>query len=116
MVEIDALFERLDKDRDVDRIRLDIAGLIAKQLAQARESFGYWEKAHFAQAIAALAWNVNLGNRDTTSWLRLCLVNLELAHVPLAQRSEDYTPRNKQIDALTFDELMADIRKLGGRA
>lgn len=116
MSEIDTLFERLDTDRDVDRIRLDIANLIVNQMDHARASFGYWEKVHFAQAIAALAWNVNLGNRDTTSSLMLCMVNLELVHVPPDQRSEDYTPRNKQIEALTFEELMTDIQKLGGRA
>lgn len=116
MANIDALFERIDRDRDIDRLRLDIADAIAKGLVEKRDSFGYWEKAHFAQAIAALAQNVNIGDHDATSWLRLCLVNLELAYVPREKRSEDYTPRNKQVEALTFQDLMADIRKLGGKA
>ncbi|WP_296445589.1 hypothetical protein [Rhodoferax sp. UBA5149] len=114
MKEIDELVERLDSDSNVDGIRLDIADLIAKSLAQKREAFGYWEKAHLAHAIAVLAHNVHAGHRDSTSWLRLCLVSIESAYIPADKRSEDYTARNKQIDALTFDQLVDDIRKLGG--
>lgn len=113
MPDLDALFERIDKDSDVDGLRLAIAGAIGKGLEESQESFGYWEKAHFAQAIAALAWNLNVKDRDTTSWLRLSLVNLELAYTPRDKRSEDYLPRNKQIDVLTYEDLVADIRKLG---
>ena len=115
MTDIDELFERIDGGGDMDRLRLDIADAIVDGLEAAEESFSYWEKAHFAQAIAALAWNINLGDRDARSWLRLCLVNFELAQVPPEGRSEDYAPRNTQVDALTFAELMADVRRLGGR-
>jgi hypothetical protein len=58
MMEIDALFERLDHD-NVDLIRLDIVDLIGRCLNEKRESFGYWEKKHFAHAIAELARNVH---------------------------------------------------------
>ena len=116
MIDMDGLFERIDGAEDVDGLRLDIADAIAKGLFERRESLGYWEKAHFAQAIAALAQNVNIGHRDATAWLRLCLVNLELVYVPRGKRSEDYTPRSKQIEALTYDDLMGDIRRLGGTA
>lgn len=115
MQDLDALFERIDRDRDVDGLRLAIAEAIATGLRELRESFGYWEKVHFAQAIAALAWNVNAGDRDATSWLRLCLVDLELAYAPTDERSEDYAPRNQQIDALTYEDLLSDVRKLGAR-
>ena len=114
MKEIDELFERIDNDSDVDGIRRDIADLIGKSLTQKQEAFGYWEKAQFAHAIAALAHNVHAGHRDSTSWLRLCLVSIENACIPADERSEDYTARNKQIEALTFDQLMDDIRTLGG--
>jgi hypothetical protein len=115
MKEINEFFERLDKDKNVDGIRLDIANFIAKSLTQKRETFGYWENAQFAHAIAALAQNIYSGHRDSTSWLSLCLVSIENAHIPPDERSENYTARNKQIDALTFDQLMDDIRKLGAR-
>ena len=55
MIDMDGLFERIDGAEDVDGLRLDIADAIAKGLFERRESLGYWEKAHFAQAIAALA-------------------------------------------------------------
>lgn len=99
----------------MDRLRLDIADAIVDGLKASEDSFGYWEKAHFAQAIAALAWNIGIGDRDARSWLRLCLVNLELAAAPPEERSEDYAPRDTQVDALTFGELLADIQKLGGK-
>lgn len=115
MEEINELFERLDKDKNVDGIRLDIANLIAKSLIQKKEAFSYWEKAQFAHAIAALAQNIQ-GRQDSTSWLRLCLVSIENAHILPGERSEDYAARNKQIEALTFDQLMDDICKMGGHA
>ncbi len=115
MKEINELSERLNKDKNVDGIRLDIANLIAKSLTQKREAFGYWEKAQFAQAIDALAQNIHSENRDSTSWLRLCLVSIKKAHIPPDERSENYTARNKEIEAFTFNQLMDDIRKLGGR-
>lgn len=114
MKEVSDLFERLDKAEDIDGIRLDIANFIARTLAAKRETLGFWEKAQFAHAIAALAHNVYGASRDSTVWLRLCLVCIENAHTPPEKRSEDYTPRNKQIEALTFEQLMDDIRKLGG--
>jgi|GEM_PF-1481236 len=104
MREIKELFERLNKDKNVDGIRLDIANLIAKSLTQKREAFGYWEKAQFAQAIAALARNIHSGRRDSTSWLRLCLVSIKKAHIPPDERSEDYTASSKKIEAFTFDQ------------
>jgi hypothetical protein len=114
VADIDALFERIDKDPDLDRLRLDIADAIATALIAMRASLGYWEKAHLADAIAELAHNVSRGASDT-SWLRLCLVNLELAYVPKDKRSDDYTPRSKQLEALTFEDLMAHVRKLGAK-
>ena len=116
MKETDELFTRLDRDEDVDAIRRDIADLIAKSIEQKREAFGYWEKAQFAHAIAALAHNVQARQRDSKSWLRLSLVCIENAHAQPDARSEEYTARSRHVEALTFDQLMEDIRNLGGRA
>jgi len=117
MEEIDKLFDRIDKDPHVDQIRLDIADLIAKCLNSMRDSFGYWEKVHMANAIAWLVRNANASlqyqTAYTTSWLRLSLVNVEKALVPPDRRSADYMLRDQTLDALTFDHLLEDIRKLG---
>lgn len=116
MNEVNELFERLDNGKDVDGIRLDIANLIAQSLIQKQEAFGYWEKAQFSHAIDALAQNIHAGRRDSTSWLRLCLVSIKNAHTLPNNRSEDYTVRNKQIEAFTFDQLMDRVLALGGSA
>lgn len=106
MNEVDAILKRLNDQGDLGEIRLDIADLIADRLRQVRESLGYWEKAHFANAIAALSRNMNSRHQPTTSWLRHCLVNLKKALVPADQRNENYTPQNAQLDALTFEQLV----------
>lgn len=46
------------------------------------------------------------------SRLRLSLVSLKHALLPPDKRFEDYVPRNDQVDALSFDQLMDDIRGL----
>ncbi len=114
---IEEIFHRIaGGNDDVDRIRLDIANLIARRMDAVRESFGAWERLHFAQAIAALADNIAKGDRDSTAWLRLSLVALEKAGVPTAERSDQYPIRNDQVEALTFEALSKAIRKLGGYA
>ncbi len=116
MEQVDAILQRLNANEDLGGIRLDIADLIAEQLQRKRDSLGYWEKAHFAHAIAALGWNMNAEHQPTTAWLRLCLVDLEKALVPANQRNEHYTPRDEQLDALTYEQLIHAIEMLGGRA
>ena len=105
MREVDTILRKLDKGDDIAKVRNEIADLIGDRLRQVRASLGYWEKAHFANAIAALAWNIKSRHQPTASWLRLCLVNLEKALVPAAQRNENYTSRDHELDALTYDQL-----------
>jgi hypothetical protein len=116
MEQVDAIFRRLNANEDLGGIRLDIANLIAEQLERKRDSLGYWEKAHFAHAIAALGWNMKAQHQPTPAWLRLCLVDLEKALVPADQRNEHYTPRDEQLDSLTYDQLRRAIEMLGGQA
>ena len=119
MEEIDKLFERIDQGQNVDQIRIDIADLIGKSLYSMCDSFGYWEKVHMANAIGLLAWNINASlqhpSANATFWLRLSLVNGEKAFVPHDQRSENGTHVNGRLDAITFDQLLADIISLGAK-
>ncbi|MEX3896371.1 hypothetical protein [Paraburkholderia sp. BR10954] len=115
MDEIEALAARVDYDPDVDALRLAIADLIGSLIAERRDALGYWEKHWFAQALASLAWNVGGRHRDSTAWLRLSLVALQTALVPLARRSDDYAPLSADIEALTAEQLLDDARALGGR-
>jgi hypothetical protein len=115
MDEIEALAVRIDIDPDVDALRLAIADLTGRMIAERRVALGYWEKQSFAQALASLAWNVGGGHRDSTAWLRLSLVALQTVLVPVSRRSEGYAPRVAAIEALTAEQLLDDVRALGGR-
>jgi len=114
MDEIEALRARIDSDRNVDAVRIAIADLIGRLIAERRDSLGYWEKLAFAQALSWLWANVSGGNRDSTAWLRICLVSLETALVPADRRNEHHTRRSPDIEALTADLLLAEVRALNG--
>ncbi len=116
MEELDTLAQRIINGDKVDLIRLDIADLIAQRLKEVRETLGYWEKEQFAHAIAALASNIHAGDRETTVWLRLCLVCIDKANVPPDMRSEELKVKNEFMDGLTYDQLALEIQTLGGRA
>ena len=105
---IKELHERLDKaDGNItDEIRRDIANLIANSLDQKREVLDYWEKDLFSRAIAYL--------RD--GQFKLCLSCIENASTPLNMRSKEDTEIDSKINALTFFQLMTEIRKLCGYA
>ena len=113
MEEIDILFARLDQDQNIDQIRLDIADLIWKCLINKRDTFGYWEKVHLANAIGLLARNVLFLRQSSTFLLRLSLINVKMALVPPAQGSEGLAGSDDKLDSLTFDQLVDDVRKLG---
>ena len=106
MEDINSIVERLGKGWDVKEARRAVADLIVEYIQSAQGSFGYWEKFHFANALSALGWNINSRHQPTTYWLRLCLVNLDKALVPAKQRNENYTPKDKEIESLTFEQLM----------
>jgi len=112
MQNVDTILQQLDDNSDIKEIRRAIADLIAHHLQSLQNSFGYWEKVHFANAIAALAWNINSSHQPTEFWLRLCLVSLEKALVPVEKRNENYIPRDKQIDNLTYEQLSEDIESV----
>jgi len=114
MREVDAIRRKLDSKGNIGEIRSDIADLIASQLQRAGKALGYWEKAHFANAIAALAWNIHSRHQPTVTWLRLCLVNVEKALVPADRRDESCTPRDNQLDALTYEQLTEALEMVRG--
>lgn len=101
---------------DVDQIRLNIANLIATEIENSRDSFGPWERLHFAQAIAYFHTNISSGDPSFTIWLRACLFAVEKALVPPEQRSPQYPVREEEVEAFTFEVLSTAIRKLGGHA
>ncbi len=94
---------------DPKSVRNAIANLILDHLQAMKDSLGYWETTHFANAIAALAMNVNSMRQPTTVWLRLCLVDLEKVLAPLNQRNESHLLQDEQLKALTYEQLKALI-------
>lgn len=114
--DVDSIFQKLDTGEDINKIRGKIADLIFNYLQLMEKPLGYWEKMYFANSIVALAWNINSSHQPPPdSWLRLCLVNLEQAFVPREQRNENYTPRNSQIDSITFERLIEAIKEIRTR-
>lgn len=113
MKEIEALSERVETDKNVDGVRLDIASLIGKLLAERRDTLTYWDKTYFSKALSAL--NLNLeGSRASTAWLQVSLAALQNLLVPEGDRSERQPDPTPAIDALTFDQIAAEVRRLGG--
>lgn len=115
MKEIDELFERLQRNDNIDDVRTDIANLIAKYLSDSKERLGYWEKAHFHDAIDFLARNIQTEKSDTTLWLKSCLTSILTACTPENERNVNYVPKDHRIESLQYEWLEQEIRKLGGR-
>lgn len=105
--EVGAILQRLDQGDDLGNIRRAIADLIEAKLRAAGPSLGDWEKKHFATAISALGWSTVSQQQPTATALRLCLVSVEKALVPAAQRSENDVPQNS--GTITFEQLLATL-------
>lgn len=116
MQKIESLLQQLDGNCDPKDVRHAVANLIVTNLQAMKDSLGYWETTHFANAIAALALNMNSLRQPTTAWLRLCLVDLEKVLVPESQRNENHLLKDKQLESLTYEQLMEtleSVRKYG---
>jgi len=116
MKEIEALSDRVANDKNVDGVRLDIANLIAHLLNEKRDTLTYWDKACFAQALSALNWNLDQERIASTAWLQLSLACLQNSLVPESERSERQSAPKPAIDTLAFDQMMAEVRRIGGAA
>jgi hypothetical protein len=112
MTEVDAIFRRLRDKEDLGEIRIEIADLIIRCLSTLQNRFGYWEKAHIAHAIANLSRNMSSNHQPTNAWLNLCLVTIEKAMVPSGERNDHYTPRDTQLDAFSWEQLMEEIQQV----
>ena len=104
MEEINDLMERLDNGNDIDKLRLDIANIIAKRLYEKRDELGYFDKLTLGNAIGYLRGNM----------LRACLGSLQNSWASANQRNNDYAPISPDIEALKYKDLMFAVRELGG--
>lgn len=112
MPTVHSTLQQLDEGRDIKEVRSAVADLIVHYLHELNGSLGYWEKVYFSYAIAVFSWNANSRNQPTTAWLRLCLVAVEKAMLPADRRNENFTSRDKQLEAITCEQLVEDINSL----
>ena len=103
--EIETLIRRLDDDPDHDTVRRDTARLVARLLDARTEPLSSWEKMHFEMAIALMP----------TVWLRLCLTHVRMALEQPAPdiRAQIERDHSHQFEAVTLDQLIARVSKLG---
>jgi hypothetical protein len=115
MPTVDDISHQIAEGGDLDQIRLGLAELIGEQLRAFNDSgsLGYWERRHFGSAVASLAMDLRSAP-GSRFWLRLCLQDIVHALIPADRRDEDYTPKNPQAEAITFDQLLRALRTVGG--
>jgi hypothetical protein len=105
--DIDELLRRLDSAAgpDLERLRDDIAPLIAGMVREGNDALSYWQKVHLEMAIALLP----------TVWLRLCLTHLKMMREPPAEAPRflgDFE-RASHFEKLTANALLARLARLG---
>ncbi len=112
MPAIDKLMNQLDDPSNLASARCSIALAMLDHLYALREAPQPWERAHFANAVAALAMNINSVQQPTHAWLRLCLVDFRKATAP-SGKIESYELHQRHLDAVTLEELITTIEGLG---
>lgn len=110
MSEIDAILSLIDDNADLTEIRLRIADEIIRQLRGKRHALGYWEIAHFTNAIGSLSINLNAPAQPTAAWLKTCVIDLEKAMLPPDARDDAYIPRARTAEPLNYEQLMQAIQ------
>ena len=95
-------------------VRHAIATTMLEHLRTLQAQPRTWNKAHFANAVAAFVMNVNSVQQPTHAWLRLCLVDLRKA-VDSIEPGTPYARRNLHLDAVTLEEMITSIEVLNER-
>jgi hypothetical protein len=109
--EIDKIACRLDAHSNLQDIRRAIAALMLDQLYALQTTPTHWRRAHFANAVAALAMDIHAIQQPTNAWLRLCLVDLRKA-VESVQPNTSDTACDCHLGAMTLEELIATVEEL----
>ena len=110
---VDLLDALRDVPRDVPGLRKRIADVILQALPELERRGTYWAKLNLVHACRAFdhnAWtSAHDASRDT--WLTYCLLQLRYAFLPKGAYDENYVPRERDIDRLTFEELGRLVRR-----
>jgi hypothetical protein len=113
--EIDKIACQLDAHSNLQDVRRAIVMLMLDQLYALQTTPRHWGRAHFANAVAALAMNIHGIQQPTNAWLRLCLVDLRKA-IDSVQPDTSYTACDRYLDAVTLEELIAAVEALYAQA
>lgn len=112
MRDIATLLQQIDQHGDLTEIRTGIADLIAHHLEANRDALGYWQTAHFTNAIGSLSVNVHSPRQPTRLCLKSCLSDLEKAINTPDDADATFTPRKQSTKALTHEQLLQAIEAL----
>ncbi|CAE6852625.1 hypothetical protein [Paraburkholderia aspalathi] len=109
MDELDELFRRTERGDDPESLRRDIAQVIRNRLDGYRDTLGYWEKLYLAGSIADLTQSRE--SRNPQFWFRFSLRSIWKAAVPTDERNENYTPHDKAVENLTYQQLVEELEQ-----
>ena len=110
---VDLLWALRDEPRDPPGLRKRIADVILQALPELESRGTYWAKLHLVHACRAFDHNARTSARDASrdTWLTYCLLQLRDAFLPKGAYNENYVPRERDIDRLTFEELGRLVRR-----
>jgi hypothetical protein len=106
------LVHQVDDPDSLMAARRSVAGLVLDHLRALQLAPRQWQQVHLASAVATLAAGIDSMEQPVHAWLRLCLVDLQKSIDSIAPCGS-YTPRQRHLDAVTLEELIATIEALG---
>lgn len=106
---ISAILAKLEMECEIASLRLEIVVIIRECLEARKDSFGDWEKTHFSNAIGALGLNIHSRQQPTIAWLRLCLLDLERAVLPVTQRDPKFRVPDPSLRELSYERMVGAI-------
>jgi hypothetical protein len=110
---IDLLWALREEPHDVPRLRKRVADVILQALPELERRGSYWAKLNLVHSCRAFDQNTRASARDASrdTWLTYCLLQLRYAFLPKGAYDENYVPRERDIDRLTFEELGRLVRR-----
>ena len=110
--EREALTQRIHRDADLARLRIEILAFLERYVAARSDSIGCWDKAHLIDAINALSRHVRHATQPSKLLLRYCLARVRNASIPDSGRREPPSADCTPLDALTMQDLLEHMSEL----
>jgi hypothetical protein len=111
MRQLNDILRLLEDGANLPLVRRAVLDLILHQLHALQAVPMHWEKAHFANAVAALGMNIHSIYQPTDAWLRLALVDFQKAVLAIKPETP-YRELNRHLDMITLEELIATVETL----